>query len=77
MKYFVVYLWNFVFLWIFLITPLWRIGRFYFRDPKKWSKLELDIKYVGFEIENRFVVGYGLDYDGLGRNLKDIYQLCS
>lgn len=38
---------------------------------------KLDIKYVGFEIENRFVVGYGLDYDGLGRNLKDIYQLCS
>jgi hypoxanthine phosphoribosyltransferase len=33
------------------------------------------IKYVGFEIENEFVVGYGLDYDGLGRNLKEIYQL--
>jgi hypoxanthine phosphoribosyltransferase len=40
-------------------------------------QIELDIKYVGFEIENKFVVGYGLDYDGLGRNLKDIYQLCS
>lgn len=34
----------------------------------------IDVKYVGFEIENEFVVGYGLDYDGLGRNLKDIYQ---
>jgi len=31
-------------------------------------------KYVGFEIENEFVVGYGLDYDGLGRNIQDIYK---
>jgi hypoxanthine phosphoribosyltransferase len=30
-------------------------------------------KYIGFDIENEFVLGYGLDYDGLGRNLKDIY----
>lgn len=36
-------------------------------------KLTLD--YVGFVIPNRFVVGYGLDYSGLGRNLKEIYQL--
>ncbi len=36
---------------------------------------DLDIKYIGFEIENRFVVGYGLDYDGYGRNLKDISVL--
>ena len=35
----------------------------------------LDIRYLGFEIENRFVVGYGLDYNGLGRNLPAIYQL--
>jgi hypoxanthine phosphoribosyltransferase len=33
------------------------------------------IKYTGFEIDNEFVVGYGLDYDGFGRNLKEIYQL--
>jgi hypoxanthine phosphoribosyltransferase len=35
----------------------------------------LTIDYVGFNIPNKFVVGYGLDYDGLGRNLKEIYQL--
>lgn len=35
----------------------------------------LDIDYIGFSIPNKFVVGYGLDYDGLGRNLKEIYQL--
>lgn len=34
-----------------------------------------DVKYAGFEIPADFVVGYGLDYNGLGRNLKDIYQL--
>ncbi|WP_207429303.1 hypoxanthine phosphoribosyltransferase [Pedobacter sp. SYSU D00535] len=33
-----------------------------------------EITYVGFEIPNEFVVGYGLDYKGLGRNLKDIYR---
>ena len=35
---------------------------------------ELEIPYVGFEIPDRFVVGYGLDYDGLGRSLPDIYE---
>ncbi|TAH00921.1 MAG: hypoxanthine phosphoribosyltransferase [Sphingobacteriales bacterium] len=34
------------------------------------------ITYVGFEIENKFVVGYGMDYNNLGRNLNDIYKLC-
>jgi hypoxanthine phosphoribosyltransferase len=34
----------------------------------------IEVKYVGFEIENEFVLGYGLDYDGFGRNREDIYQ---
>ena len=33
------------------------------------------IDYLGFEIPNKFVVGYGLDYNGLCRNLPSIYQL--
>jgi hypoxanthine phosphoribosyltransferase len=38
-------------------------------------KGEIKIDYLCFSIPNKFVVGYGLDYDGLGRNLKDLYQL--
>lgn len=34
---------------------------------------QIPIKYVGFDINHEFVVGYGLDYDGLGRNFKDIF----
>jgi hypoxanthine phosphoribosyltransferase len=34
----------------------------------------IDVKYVGFDLENDFVLGYGMDYDGLGRNRKDIYK---
>jgi len=33
-----------------------------------------ELEYIGFEIPNEFVVGYGLDYNGLGRNLRDIYR---
>ncbi|MBS1510028.1 MAG: hypoxanthine phosphoribosyltransferase [Bacteroidetes bacterium] len=33
------------------------------------------IDYLGFSVPNKFLLGYGLDFDGLGRNLKEIYQL--
>lgn len=36
---------------------------------------EVDIRYVGFKIENRFVVGFGLDYEEQGRNLAGVYVL--
>jgi hypoxanthine phosphoribosyltransferase len=39
------------------------------------TKYPLTLDHVGFSIPDKFVVGYGLDYDGLGRNLKEIYQL--
>ena len=42
--------------------------------PGKLS-VPLDIKYVAMEIPNDFIVGYGLDYEQQGRNLRDIYTL--
>lgn len=38
-------------------------------------KHDLHPNYIGFEIPPKFVIGFGLDYNGLGRNLPDIYQL--
>ena len=38
-------------------------------------KKKFQIDYIGKSIENDFVVGYGLDYDEKGRNLKNIYKL--
>ena len=35
----------------------------------------LTLDYVGFNVPNKFLLGYGLDYDGLARNLREIYQL--
>ena len=43
------------------------------RKPK-CLKLGIDLKYVGFDIPDKFVVGYGLDYNGQGRNLSAIFQ---
>ena len=42
--------------------------------PEVYTK-EFKIDYIAKEIPNKFVLGYGLDYDELGRNLPDLYQL--
>jgi hypoxanthine phosphoribosyltransferase len=38
-------------------------------------KQDIKIDYIGIRIPNKFIVGYGLDYNGLGRNLPEVYQL--
>jgi hypoxanthine phosphoribosyltransferase len=43
-----------------------------FFKPKAFQK-DFPVKYIAREIGNEFIVGFGLDYDELGRNLKDIY----
>lgn len=50
-----------------------RIASLFFK-PGSYTK-EYKIHYVGLEIPNDFIVGYGLDYNGLGRNLNSIYKL--
>ena len=39
------------------------------------SRYPINIDYLGFSVPDKFLLGYGLDYDGLGRNLREIYQL--
>lgn len=50
-----------------------KIATLFFK-PDAYKK-EVKIDYVGIRIPNKFIVGYGLDYDGLGRNLPEVYQL--
>ena len=50
-----------------------KIATLFFK-PDAYKK-DIKIDYVGIRIQDKFIVGYGLDYDGLGRNLADVYQL--
>ena len=50
-----------------------KIATLFFK-PEAYTK-DIKLDYVGFEIPDKFIVGYGLDYDGQGRNLPQVYQL--
>ncbi len=50
-----------------------KIATLFFK-PDAYTK-DIKIDYVGIRIPNKFIVGFGLDYDGLGRNLPEVYQL--
>ncbi len=50
-----------------------KVASFLFK-PEVFKK-DFTIDYIGLEIANDFIVGYGLDYNGLGRNLRDIYVI--
>jgi hypoxanthine phosphoribosyltransferase len=50
-----------------------RVATMLFKPESYTMDLELD--YVGIEIPNDFVLGYGLDYEGFGRNLADLYRV--
>lgn len=45
-----------------------------FHKPEAYRK-NIAIDYIGNNIPDKFILGYGLDYDGFGRNLPDVYQL--
>lgn len=45
-----------------------------FLKPDAYKK-DIKLDYVGIRIPNKFIVGFGLDYDGLGRNLSEVYQV--
>ena len=50
-----------------------KIATLFFKPDAYKEDIKLD--YVGIRIPDKFIVGFGLDYDGLGRNLQDVYQL--
>jgi hypoxanthine phosphoribosyltransferase len=50
-----------------------KIATLFFK-PEAYKK-DIKIDYIGIRIPNKFIVGYGLDYDGLGRNLPEVYQV--
>lgn len=63
-----------------LLNEIWkykpasvRIACFFLKPDSFIKSFKID--YLGMEIPNEFIVGYGLDYDGYGRNLPEIYKL--
>ena len=50
-----------------------KIATLFFK-PEAYTK-DIKIDYIGIRIPNKFIVGYGLDYNGLGRNLPEVYKL--
>ncbi|MCF8371413.1 MAG: hypoxanthine phosphoribosyltransferase [Bacteroidales bacterium] len=50
-----------------------KIATFLFKPDSYQKKIPID--YIGMEIPNDFIIGYGLDYNGFGRNLEDIYSV--
>ena len=50
-----------------------KIATLFFK-PEAYKK-DYKLHYIGIEIPNKFIVGYGLDYDGLGRNIPEVYQI--
>ncbi|WP_242157946.1 adenylate kinase [Aestuariivivens sediminis] len=45
-----------------------------FYKPEAYKK-DFKLHYIGIEIPNKFIVGFGLDYNGLGRNIPEVYQI--
>ncbi|TRX22900.1 hypoxanthine phosphoribosyltransferase [Flavobacterium franklandianum] len=50
-----------------------KVATLFFKPEALVNDIKID--YVGIRIPNKFIVGFGLDYDGLGRNLPEVYQL--
>lgn len=50
-----------------------RVATLFFKPDAYRKNVKID--YVGFEIEHKFIVGYGLDYNKQGRNLGEVYQI--
>ena len=51
----------------------YKIATLFFKPQAYLQNFPID--YIGLEISNDFIVGFGLDYDGLGRNLTEVYKL--
>jgi hypoxanthine phosphoribosyltransferase len=65
---------------VYLIEEMQRLSpeKIYFASlllKPEALRQKIKIDYLGFEVPNDFLVGYGLDYDGIGRNYQDIYKL--